>query len=65
MKVVFSIRVEQVVKAKLDRLKEYNPDTSWETILEPIITQVRLPKPQSKSTVPPPIIPTEVQYNIQ
>jgi len=60
MKVVFSIRIEQTVKAKLERLKEYNPNTSWETLLEPAICQVRLPKPQCASTKPPPIIPVKI-----
>jgi hypothetical protein len=59
-KTTLSIRVNHDTKVKLERLKKYNPEISWDVILEPIVNQIKLPKPQSHSTKLPPIIPVKV-----
>ena len=61
-RVVMQMRVRQETKDKLDYLKKFNPDVPWDIILEPVIKEVLLPKPQSNSTKPPPIIQLAVKY---
>lgn len=63
-RIIYTMRVKAVTKEKLDRLKRFNPDISWDLILLPITNQVSLPKPQSKNTTPPPTIELEVNYSI-
>ena len=61
-RIVYTMRVRLATKAKLDRFKQYNPDVPWDILLEPILKQIPHPKPQSKSTKPPPIIPIAIKY---
>lgn len=62
-RVIITMLVKPETKDKLNRLKEYNSEISWDLILEPIISQVLLPKPQSRSVNPPPIIKMDVNYS--
>lgn len=62
-RIVYTMRVKLTTKAKLDRLKQFNADVPWDTILEPILKGILLPKSQSQSTKSPPIIPITVKYS--
>lgn len=48
-RVVIQMRVRPETKAKLNRLKENNPDVHWDLLLEPITKDVLLPKTQCAS----------------
>ena len=61
-RVVMTMKVKPETKEKLDTLKRFNPDIPWDTILEPIIKPVRLPKAQCASVKPPPIYSLQVKY---
>ena len=55
-RVVIQMRVRPETKAKLNRLKENNPDVHWDLLLQPIIKDVLLPKSQCASVKEPPKI---------
>jgi hypothetical protein len=55
-RVVIQMRVRPETKAKLNRLKECNPDVHWDLLLQPIIKDVLLPKAQCASVKEPPKI---------
>ena len=55
---VIQMRVRHETKARLNRLKELNPDVHWDLLLEPCIKDILLPKAQCASVKIPPKVAT-------
>ncbi len=43
IRIVYTIRIRQETKKRLEILKANHPDEHWDAILKPLLTDIRLP----------------------